>query len=98
MNLNLAHNSTQIETEELIEVLEKKQDNNTIVLYNDDVNTFEFVTNTLIEVCKHEAIQAEQCTYLVHYVGKCSVKAGTFKQLRPICEALLDRGLSATIE
>ncbi len=96
--MDLINNSTLIETEELIEVLEKKKDNNSIILYNDDVNTFEFVTNTLIEICKHEAVQAEQCTYLVHYVGKCSVKAGSFKQLRPICEALIDRGLSATIE
>ncbi len=69
-----------------------------LVLYNDDVNTFEFVTESLITVCKHDALQAEQCTYLIHYTGKCAVKNGTFKKLKPLCQALLDRGLSAQIE
>jgi len=69
-----------------------------LILYNDDVNTFDFVTESLIKVCHHEPLQAEQCTYLVHYTGKCAVKTGTFKKLKPFCEALLDRGLSAQIE
>jgi len=69
-----------------------------LILYNDDVNTFDFVTESLIKVCHHEPLQAEQCTYLVHYTGKCAVKSGTFKKLKPFCEALLDRGLSAQIE
>jgi ATP-dependent Clp protease adaptor protein ClpS len=69
-----------------------------LILYNDDFNTFDFVTESLIKVCKHDAIQAEQCTYLVHYTGKCVVKTGTFKKLKPLCEALLERGLSAKIE
>jgi ATP-dependent Clp protease adaptor protein ClpS len=69
-----------------------------LILYNDDVNTFDFVTESLIKVCHHEPLQAEQCTYLVHYTGKCAVKIGTFKKLKPFCEALLDRGLSAQIE
>lgn len=69
-----------------------------LVLYNDDVNTFEFVTESLIKVCRHDPIQAEQCTYLVHYTGKCAVKNGSYNKLKPLCQALLDRGLSATIE
>ncbi len=69
-----------------------------LVLYNDDFNTFPFVTESLIKVCGHDAIQAEQCTYLVHYVGKCVVKNGSFEKLRPMCEALLERGLTAKIE
>lgn len=69
-----------------------------LVLYNDDVNTFEFVTESLITVCNHDTLQAEQCTYLIHYTGKCAVKNGSFKKLKPLCEALLDRGLSAQIE
>jgi ATP-dependent Clp protease adaptor protein ClpS len=69
-----------------------------IVLYNDDFNTFDFVIESLIKVCKHELIQAEQCTYLVHYVGRCSVKKGTYEALNPICTALLERGLTAEIE
>ncbi len=84
--------------QEIIEVVLKEEALKALILYNDDVNTFEFVTESLIKVCKHDAIQAEQCTYLVHYTGKCVVKNGTFKKLKPLCEALLDRGLSAQIE
>lgn len=69
-----------------------------LVLYNDDVNTFDFVIQCLIEVCKHDALQAEQCTYIVHYNGKCSVKTGSYLQLNPMRQALLDRGLSAVID
>lgn len=69
-----------------------------IVIYNDEVNTFDFVIESLITVCKHERLQAEQCTFIIHYNGKCSVKDGEFSGLRPMCEALLDRGLTATIE
>lgn len=86
------------ETEELILTEVKNEPNKSLVLYNDDVNTFEFVTESLIKVCKHDSLQAEQCTYLVHFAGKCAVKNGTFVKLKPLCEALLERGLSAKIE
>lgn len=69
-----------------------------IVLHNDDVNTFDHVIFSLMEVCGHEPIQAEQCAWIVHHNGKCSVKRGTFDQLEPRCTALLDRGLSAEIQ
>lgn len=69
-----------------------------LILYNDDVNTFDFVIESLVKVCKHDLLQAEQCTYLVHYKGKCLVKNGTFEKLRPMCEGLLERGLTAKIE
>ncbi len=69
-----------------------------LILYNDDENTFEFVTESLIAVCKHEPIQAEQCTYIVHYNGKCIVKSDSFSNLKPMKDALLDRGLSAVIK
>jgi ATP-dependent Clp protease adaptor protein ClpS len=71
--------------------------NNEIVLHNDDVNTFDHVIETLIRVCKHDAIQAEHCALLVHYKGKCTVKTGTLEELKPQCTALLDAGLSAEI-
>lgn len=87
----------ETESELLLEEEELGTGDHQIILYNDDVNTFEFVINTLIKVCKHDAIQAEQCTYLVHYKGKCSVKRGTYEDLVPICTALLDRGLTAEI-
>jgi ATP-dependent Clp protease adaptor protein ClpS len=69
-----------------------------IVLHNDDVNTFDHVIDCLVDICEHDPIQAEQCAWIVHYNGKCSVKRGTFDQLEPKCTALLDRGLSADIE
>ncbi len=69
-----------------------------IILHNDDVNTFDHVIESLMEVCGHDPIQAEQCAWIVHYNGKCSVKRGTFDQLEPRCTALQDRGLSADIE
>lgn len=69
-----------------------------IVLHNDDVNTFDHVIDCLVEICGHDPIQAEQCAWIVHYNGKCSVKRGTFDQLEPRCTALLDRGLSAVIQ
>lgn len=68
-----------------------------IVLFNDDVNTFNFVIQTLIDVCDHDPIQAEQCAHIVHHIGKCGVKRGSYEELKPKCEALLDKGLSATI-
>ena len=68
-----------------------------IVLFNDDVNTFDWVITSLIEICEHSPEQAEQCSVIVHYKGKCEVKTGTYEDLKPRCSALLDRGLSAEI-
>lgn len=68
-----------------------------IILYNDDVNTFDWVIESLIIVCEHTAEQAEQCSLIVHNNGKCSVKTGTYSELEPRCTNLLERGLSAEI-
>ena len=70
---------------------------NEIVLYNDDVNTFDHVIDTLIDVCEHTPEQAEQCSIIVHHKGKCTVKTGLFKDLEPRCSKLLIAGLSAEI-
>lgn len=70
---------------------------NEIVLYNDDVNTFDHVIDTLIYACDHSQEQAEQCSILVHYKGKCTVKTGSYDDLEPRCSLLLDAGLSAEI-
>lgn len=78
-------------------LLEELVDSQQIVLFNDDVNTFDHVIDMLIKYCKHEPEQAEQCAYIVHYNGKCSVKNGAYEELKPICSALLDSGLSAEI-
>lgn len=71
--------------------------NNEIILYNDDVNTFDHVIETLIRVCKHTSEQAEQCSIIVHYKGKCTVKTGSLDELKPQCTQLLEAGLSAEI-
>ena len=70
---------------------------NEIILYNDDVNTFDHVINTLISVCDHTLEQAEQCSLIVHYKGKCSVKSGCYSDLKPMCTKLIQAGLSAEI-
>jgi len=69
-----------------------------LILYNDDYNTFDFVIESLVEICKHDLLQAEQCTYIVHYNGKCTVKNGSYDELNPLRVALCDRGLSAVVE
>ena len=90
--------STREKLQEEVDVLEAEDRNNEIVVYNDDVNTFEYVINILVKFCKHSVEQAEQCSYIVHYSGKCSVKSGTIDELKPICLNLLDAGLTAEIK
>jgi ATP-dependent Clp protease adaptor protein ClpS len=68
-----------------------------IVLYNDDINTFDHVIETLMYACEHTPEQAEQCSLLVHYKGKCTVKTGAYNDLKPRCSKLLEAGLSAEI-
>lgn len=69
-----------------------------IILYNDDFNTFEWVIECLVKYCNHDSMQAEQCAWIVHTKGKCSVKTGDFSVLLPVCNALCDSGLSAKLE
>lgn len=83
--------------EPAIEVLEEEIDVRDLVVFNDDINTFEHVINTLIRVCKHSAEQAEQCTWLIHYKGKCAVKSGLFEELRPMKEGICEAGIDAKI-
>jgi ATP-dependent Clp protease adaptor protein ClpS len=69
-----------------------------LVVWNDDVNTFEWVIDTLIEICGHSKEQAEQCAMLIHHKGKYAVKKDSFEILKPQCEAIIDRSINATIE
>jgi ATP-dependent Clp protease adaptor protein ClpS len=69
-----------------------------IIVWNDEVNTFDWVIKTLIEVCGHTEEQAEQCALLIHTQGKYGVKNGSYDQLKPKCDAITDRGIGATIE
>jgi len=89
--------SSKEKIEEKLHVETKEQHLNEIVLYNDDVNTFDHVIDTLIYACDHTPEQAEQCSLLVHYKGQCTVKTGVYDELEPRCTILLDAGLSAEI-
>lgn len=80
-----------------IKVLELEDEKHILVLHNDDFNTFDFVIRSLIEVCQHTSLQAEQCTWLVHFKGKCEVKTGSIETLKPMCSELLNRGLTAEV-
>lgn len=73
------------------------EDEHHIILFNDDVNTFQHVIETLVQVCDHTYEQAEQCAYIVHFTGKCSVKTGSLEDLVPRCSLLLEAGLSAEV-
>jgi ATP-dependent Clp protease adaptor protein ClpS len=69
-----------------------------LVLHNDDYNTFDFVIETLIEVCDHDPVTAEQCTIIVHYKGKCTVKTGALEELKPMSKEMTNRGLTVSIK
>ena len=68
-----------------------------LMVYNDEFNTFDHVINTLVKVCKHDIHQAEQCTFLIHYKGKCSVKKGIYEDLKPMREGITSNGIKASI-
>ncbi|WP_179345577.1 ATP-dependent Clp protease adaptor ClpS [Winogradskyella ursingii] len=89
--------STKEKVESDVLLAEEIVEQNEIVLFNDDVNTFDHVIDTLIYACDHMPEQAEQCALLVHYKGKCTVKTGEYDDLKPRCSKLLQAGLSAEI-
>ena len=90
--------STKEKIQEEFDVLEQEIFEHKIVLFNDNVNTFDYVIEMLIYACDHTSEQAEQCSLLVHYKGKCTVKTGPYKELKPRCTILLEAGLSAEIQ
>lgn len=69
-----------------------------LIVWNDEVNTFEWVIDALMEVCGHSFEQAEQCSYIIHYKGKYAVKEGEYEPLKTMCNAILERGINATVE
>lgn len=89
--------STKEKARERVSVKELLGLNNEIIVYNDDVNTFDHVIETLIRVCEHAPEQAEQCSLIIHYNGKCTVKTGPYDKLKPQCNKLLAAGLSAEL-
>ncbi len=90
---------TLTQEQELVDLLESIEitDVKDLIVYNDDFNTFEHVINTLIKVCKHSTEQAEQCTWIIHFKGKCTVKTGSFEELKPMREAICEAGIDAKI-
>lgn len=89
---------SQPSTQEKVFTIQELISEFTIVLYNDDINTFDHVINCLVKICEHEPLQAEQCAWIVHLNGKCSVKSGIYEEMEPICLQLMNKGLSVKIE
>jgi ATP-dependent Clp protease adaptor protein ClpS len=87
---------TEYYSEEL--VLDELVDQKDLIVFNDDVNSFDHVIASLIKICKHTDVQAEQCTMIIHYNGKCQVKRGEYEKLEPMCTALLEKGITAEIQ
>ena len=89
---------TQTNEWEEISVVTDTEEPCTLIVWNDEVNTFEWVIETLMEVCGHSYEQAEQCAYIIHFQGKYAVKKGSYDELKPKCDAITDRGIGATVE
>ena len=96
--MTAGQSNTQTHTWEDIDVLTDVEDPRSLIVWNDEVNTFEWVIETLVEVCGHSQEQAEQCSYIIHFQGKYAVKIGTYKELKPLCDAITERGIGATVE
>lgn len=93
-------NSTKKDEQEneAIDVLNNSLFPFNLIVWNDEVNTFDWVIETLIEVCNHTPEQAEQCAMLIHFKGKYAVKNGDYDTLKPMCNSITERGINATIE
>ena len=83
---------------EATDTLTTNDDSCSLIVWNDEVNTFEWVIETLMEVCGHTEQQAEQCSMIIHTKGKYAVKEGSYETLKPQCDAITERGINATIE
>jgi ATP-dependent Clp protease adaptor protein ClpS len=90
--------NSQTDNEHALDVLTDQEDPCNLIVWNDNVNTFEWVIETLIEVCGHSPEQAEQCSYFIHHKGKYAVKNGQYDELKPMCDAITERGIGATVE
>lgn len=89
---------TETQNWEATDVLTTLGEYCTLIIWNDDVNTFEWVIETLIKICGHTQEQAEQCSMIIHTKGKYAVKEGSYDSLKPQCDAITERGINATIE
>ena len=92
------HSASRPESNSVEETITVVRESCQLIVWNDEVNTFEWVISTLVEVCGHTEPQAEQCSMIIHTRGKYAVKEGSFDLLKPMCDAITDRGIGATIE
>lgn len=97
LRMELFKMNTKRKEQSEVEILDALENQYELVLFNDDVNTFDFVIDSLISICEHTDEQAHQCTLIIHYKGKCIVKTGELSDLKPRCSKLLELGLSAEI-
>lgn len=93
----MLNNPRTVEWEDT-DVLTAHEEPCSLIVWNDEVNTFEWVIETLIEVCGQSVEQAEQCAMIIHTKGKYAVKRGSYDELKPLCDAITDRGIGATVE
>jgi len=89
---------TEIKVDVVEDILTDLDKAFSLIVWNDEVNTFEWVIETLVEICNHLPEQAEQCAFLIHTKGKYAVKHGNYDTLKPMCDAITERGIGATIE
>jgi ATP-dependent Clp protease adaptor protein ClpS len=90
--------STQISEQQLTDTINTSFEPYSLIVWNDEVNTFDWVIETLVEVCQHTPEQAEQCAMFIHFKGKYAVKNGDYDSLKPLCDAITERGIGATVE
>lgn len=91
-------NDTWTKSWEDTDILTSVEEPCNLIVWNDEVNTFQWVIETLMDICGHSYEQAEQCSYIIHFQGKYAVKKGTYDELKPMCDAITDRGIGATVE
>lgn len=94
----IIQNDTRTKSWEETDLLTSTEEPCNLIVWNDEVNTFQWVIETLMDICGHSYEQAEQCSYIIHYQGKYAVKKGTYDELKPMCDAITDRGIGATVE
>ncbi len=97
MSQNILNNK-ELEEVLLAEMETTTSSKSEIIVFNDDYNTFDWVIQCFMEIFNHTLDQSEQLSLLIHYKGKASVKSGSFESLKPMKDALVERGLSAVIE
>lgn len=91
-------NDISTKKKEEVDLLTSLNEPYSLIVWNDEVNTFQWVIETLIDICGYTHEQAEQCSYIIHFQGKYAVKQGSYDELKPLCDAITDRGIGATIE